>query len=409
MVKKKNIVLPKYNQLSEKPLLENVAVFIHLHYLNDIEFYISYIEKIPVWIDIFISYTDENIKMIVSQKIKRNNLFFVLKNNRGRDVSALLVAFRKYIIGYEYVCFLHDKKEKIVLQKEDTRNWVNCLWDNMLGSEIYIENIIYTLKINEKIGLLVPPNDISMKECRLHKRMWGENLYNTQVLAKELGLVCNPNYEDSTIALGTVFWARTSALKKLFWREWKYEDFLPEPLPNDGTLSHAIERILPYVVFDSGFDTNWIMNHEYASIYIEKLIDVFSHSMKMLDKYLGIDSIYEMEKYEFERERLLCFSKEKKKIYIYGAGVYGVSCLKLMNSIGIIPESFIVSSIEKDLSRSKSVCGIPVLEIAKLTFSNDDGIVIALNSSLKKEVMDILCQKGVNLNNVISFSKIELE
>lgn len=36
-------------------------------------------------------------------------------------------------------------------------------------------------------------------------------------------------------------------------------------MPVDGTFSHALERVLPYVVQDAGFYTGTIMNPEYAA------------------------------------------------------------------------------------------------------------------------------------------------
>ena len=42
----------------------------------------------------------------------------ILKRNRGRDVSALLVASRTEILQYKYVCFIHDKQEKSEYTRE---------------------------------------------------------------------------------------------------------------------------------------------------------------------------------------------------------------------------------------------------------------------------------------------------
>ena len=59
------------------------------------------------------------------------------------------------------------------------------------------------------------------------------------------------------MAVGTVYWSRVDALRKLFEYEWKYEDFDMEPLAEDGTLSHAIERILEFVARDAGYESKW--------------------------------------------------------------------------------------------------------------------------------------------------------
>ena len=62
-----------------------------------------------------------------------------------------------------------------------------------------------------------------------------------------------------------MFWAKTDALKKLFEHGWKYEDFPEEPLPIDGTISHAIERVLGYVAQDAGYKTGVIMTDKIAA------------------------------------------------------------------------------------------------------------------------------------------------
>jgi lipopolysaccharide biosynthesis protein len=38
------------------------------------------------------------------------------------------------------------------------------------------------------------------------------------------------------------------------------DDFPPEPLPIDGTLLHALERIIPFAAAEAGFD--------YATTYV---------------------------------------------------------------------------------------------------------------------------------------------
>jgi lipopolysaccharide biosynthesis protein len=42
-----------------------------------------------------------------------------------------------------------------------------------------------------------------------------------------------------------MFWARTEALAPLVGLALNWEDYPAEPLPYDGTLLHAIERLLP--------------------------------------------------------------------------------------------------------------------------------------------------------------------
>jgi lipopolysaccharide biosynthesis protein len=50
-----------------------------------------------------------------------------------------------------------------------------------------------------------------------------------------------------------MFWARPEALQPLFDLDLTWQDYPEEPLPLDGTILHAIERLLPFVARRTGF------------------------------------------------------------------------------------------------------------------------------------------------------------
>ena len=52
--------------------------------------------------------------------------------------------------------------------------------------------------------------------------------------------------------------------------------FLEEPLASDGTLNHAIERIIIYVAQSEGYYTAMVESAFYASLYINNLYSVVS-------------------------------------------------------------------------------------------------------------------------------------
>jgi lipopolysaccharide biosynthesis protein len=53
--------------------------------------------------------------------------------------------------------------------------------------------------------------------------------------------------------VGTMFWARSAALESLFSLGLDWDDYPPEPLPIDGSMLHALERLLPSIVEHAGY------------------------------------------------------------------------------------------------------------------------------------------------------------
>jgi hypothetical protein len=72
-------------------------------------------------------------------------------------------------------------------------------------------------------------------------------------LAPRLGLGPLPDHVD--FPAGSMFWARPQALAPLFALGLGPADYPPEPLPQDGTILHALERLLPIVAQSRGYRT----------------------------------------------------------------------------------------------------------------------------------------------------------
>ena len=69
-----------------------------------------------------------------------------------------------------------------------------------------------------------------------------------------------------------MFWFRPKALQHLLDQGWKYSDFPKEPIRTDGTILHAIERIYPFVVQNSGYYCGWVLNDDYARTEWQNLV-----------------------------------------------------------------------------------------------------------------------------------------
>ena len=378
--------------------IDSVIVVIHLHYKDTVNFYMDYIREIPKDIKILFTTSDPEMAAIIDQLICnwRDNYQIILKENRGRDISAFLVACRREILKYEYCCFLHDKKEKSVVLQEDVEKWVRSLWENTVGSEIYIQNILKTLVSNPQLGILVPPTTLMPHFNMFYANAWYKNYDLAKKLAEDLGLRCNLDSSKTPITIGTVFWAKTSALKKLLQREWHYDDFLPEPLPGDGTISHAIERILAYVAQDAGYDTGWIMTDHYASEEFEYIQETLQKAFPILEESFGVCNVAELDSFDRVNEKLIQFCDVHKKTYIYGKGYYGKRCLSRTRFLRKKVDAFLVTDPEGVTEFDE----IPVYEISEEYLSEESGVIIAVSHKKQAEILKIIQSKNAAFSNL---------
>ena len=97
----------------------------------------------------YIYSSKSEVLKICEDKVKRKNVFFALKENRGRDVSALLVAAKEIIEKFEVFCFIHDKESKAEYLEKDTERWILNLWENMLHDEDYIYRVAEMFQTNK--------------------------------------------------------------------------------------------------------------------------------------------------------------------------------------------------------------------------------------------------------------------
>ncbi|NLB65390.1 MAG: hypothetical protein GX803_02850 [Lentisphaerae bacterium] len=270
-----NFILPANSPTTPAPSPQRKALLVaHLFYPDLFAYSLSHLRHIPPKVDLLIT-TDTAAKqqelerMLAAEPARPGTVLHV--ESRGRDWGALLVGCKYQLEGYDYLGFIHDKKS---LQKEYVTvgaSFRDMLWHNLLASPGYIRDIIATFEANPWLGLLVPPPPLHGTYFKSGLDRWTICFDETVRLAQKLDLRARPNKQHQPIAVGSVFWCRTDALQPLFAVNWDYSDFPPEPLPNDGSLNHALERILPLVAQSQGYLTGWVLTDRYASTEIANL------------------------------------------------------------------------------------------------------------------------------------------
>lgn len=265
-----NYVLPRDVEMYPEPNQhEKVALVMHIFFKDQIKWCLDYAKSMPEDADLIITTGSEENKIEIENALKDfKNKTVVLKiENRGRDVSALLVAAAPYLDQYDLVCFAHDKKTTQLKPYSVGQSFAYKCFENVLGSKAYVKNIISTFRREPKLGILMPPPPNHGGFYGILGTEWASNYYNTVELAKELGIKVNMNITKEPISpLGTMFWFRPDALTPLFRKKWKYDDFPEEPNDYDGTLLHAIERLYGFAAQSRGYYSAWCMHDKFAAI-----------------------------------------------------------------------------------------------------------------------------------------------
>lgn len=230
------------------PLLSTIKVALQLHvYFPDLLGEImARLQGNKVRPDLFISVPNDATRKEVVLRLKGygGNSVVSVVPNRGRDIGPLLTAFRQDLRRYEFVGHLHTKKTLDLAEAEMAQRWRNFLLENLIGGYAPMADIILSkMAANTDIGLVFPddPNTVG----------WSKNKSHAEVLSKRMGLK-GRLFDQFFFPVGTMFWARSDALSPLFDLGLEWDDYPPEPLPYDGSMLHALERLLPFVVAEQG-------------------------------------------------------------------------------------------------------------------------------------------------------------
>lgn len=260
------------------------AFIYHVYFMDLLEDTCHYIASLPEGTDLYITSTEDKIPQIreyMQQHGISHQATFIPVINRGRDVSALLVAACPVVLSgkYDVIGFAHDKKSSQNQENghhgTESQGFAYKLMENTLGSEAYVKNILTLFAENPRLGQVTPPPPYhALYFAHTIPHDWGANYEITKELLEDrLGIhVPLSPTKPTASAMGSCYWFRVEALKPLFEYGWKYEDFLPEgQMGEDGTISHAIERANGYICQSRGYYPAWVLSDRYARIEVDSL------------------------------------------------------------------------------------------------------------------------------------------
>ena len=236
-----------------------IGLHLHLHYQEMAQEIFDRLQGINSRIDLLVSVTSapaaEAVQHIFSG-YSRGTIDVQVFDNRGRDIGPFLTGFGEVILDrYDIIGHVHTKRSVgfgmnaqsiTAASLESIAHWRRFLYANLLGGEhAMADRIIQRFSSDETLGLAFPDHP------NIHG--WGKNLSHVLDLAKRLGISELLPKTTFNFPVGSMFWARTAAIRPLFELDLSWDDYPEEPVPYDGSVLHAVERILPFVAESAGF------------------------------------------------------------------------------------------------------------------------------------------------------------
>jgi len=232
------------------PEAPDLAVHLHLHYPELLAEMGDWLAHIPFPFHLYLSVSraiePEAAAATLVQRLPEATVSAAVFPNRGRDLGPFVAGFAEQLLEHEYVAHVHGKRSPHTRHKAD---WRRQLLVNMLGGPDLVRGVFRCFQTDPRLGMVFPSYHHSLKQWI----SWAGNYAVAQSLAQRMGL----DIERQRLVLfpaGSVFWARSEALRPLLAAGLAFEDFPAEEGQLDGTPAHALERLLGAVVVQAGYD-----------------------------------------------------------------------------------------------------------------------------------------------------------
>lgn len=227
-----------------------IAVCLHIFYDDFIDRFAQALDAFPTQVDILLTLAKEEFtekaREILGGHPKVNGIEIRIVPNRGRNFGPMLVEYSELLKNYDLFCHLHSKKS-LFSGKEQTQ-WADYLTEYLLRDANIVSGVLNAFAEDKSLGLYYPTTFWMMPIWVNHVTM---NVPFIREWERRLGLSHVPEFLSYPV--GGMFWARPEALEGVVGESWEYDDFPAEPLPNDGSMLHALERVLGSLVEEKGY------------------------------------------------------------------------------------------------------------------------------------------------------------
>jgi lipopolysaccharide biosynthesis protein/GT2 family glycosyltransferase/ADP-heptose:LPS heptosyltransferase/tetratricopeptide (TPR) repeat protein len=231
------------------------------------------ISRIQHPFDLFISLTrghSDHMRALILESFPGAYIFDF--DDHGRDLGTFFVFLQSGVLfKYDLVCKLHTKRSPHL---SDGDAWRQALIAGVLGSPALIDQILDSFSANPDIGIVVAEGQI----YRGTDQWTGNKRWLDQLLPR-IGI--SIDVEGNTFPGGSIFWIRSFLLRTIMHLGIQLSDFDPEPMPQDGALAHAIERIFGLVCEDAGMRAV-----EHTELRPSRIVDESKEPVSIIAFYL---------------------------------------------------------------------------------------------------------------------------
>ncbi|MEI6697057.1 MAG: rhamnan synthesis F family protein [Bacteroidota bacterium] len=220
---------------------KKIAFVIHVFYVEIFKEILKMIKNSEgIEIKLFIT-CPYNLKFEIEKEIQHTQFPYLIieVENRGRDVLPFIrilpIIFSE---DFNFVMKLHTKKSGHLKRNH---NWRNDLYEKLLNPD-NIQNFLEICNSNPEIGMIGPAGHILPMSL-----YYGGNSEKVMNILRRME-ISDQKLSGSIFIAGTMFFASKKALLPILNIGLKEEEFEVESMQVDGTLAHALERVLGIIV-----------------------------------------------------------------------------------------------------------------------------------------------------------------
>lgn len=230
-----------------------IGVHVHLHYQDLWPEIRASLANLPAGFGLHVTANEDNAALFASIAAEFPGAAITLVPNRGRDIGPFLALLGSGAFDrYDYVCKIHSKKSSVDGRESYFgRAWRRRAIVDLLGTPGQVGRIVALFDADPAVGV-VGSAALRQPNRRIGAAgALGENRERIEVLLARCAGRSVPASVD--FFAGSMYWFRPRALQAVRALGIAPGDFPEEPCRSDGTLAHALERVVPTAAAMSGY------------------------------------------------------------------------------------------------------------------------------------------------------------